>query len=174
MPRRPTWHPPTTNPQSRPQGRVPQAGGFLDPAAWANLVGLVQLAPTGEILPARAMYRPVAKGKQRAPVNWGIGVNPLYSEEPLWYTIPDAIATRLLSDRPVSILKAVRFEADGVVETLRPVTLLGGVRVEVQPSQHRADPDDRRRSRSCALDDLLELVGRTRWWWRPSAAASRQ
>jgi hypothetical protein len=104
--------------------------GCLAPALWANMVGLVQLAPTGDILPVRAMYRPVAQGRQRAPVNWGIGVNRLHSEEPLWYTIPDAIAASLLTGRPVSILKAVRFEADGVSETLRPVTLPGGVRVD--------------------------------------------
>jgi hypothetical protein len=117
---------------------------WLDPQAWRDIVGLVLLQPEGDILPVRAMYRPAPQAaptngrarRRHGSVNWGIGVNPLHAEEPLWYAIPDAIAAGLLGRRPVTVLKAVRFEPVGVADTLRPITLPGGVRVDPRNPEH--------------------------------------
>jgi hypothetical protein len=114
---------------------------WFDPRSWANITGLVRLAPAGDILPVRAMYRPTpnatggGRGREE-PVNWGIGLNPLYSEQPLWYAIPDAIAAGLLGSRAVAVLQAIRFEADGVAESLREITLPGGVVINPRNAQH--------------------------------------
>ncbi len=151
---------------------------WFDPEAWRDIVGLVQLAPDGDILPVRAMYRPTVPStstdakQQRRPesVNWGIGVTPLLSERPLWYAIPDAIAAGLLGRKPVTVLKAVRFEAVGVADTLRPVTLPGGVRVDPRNPEHdffRTVIEQRKRlahdetlsdSERARLDSLYKLL----------------
>jgi predicted nucleic acid-binding Zn ribbon protein len=118
---------------------------WFDPQAWTGIAGLVQLAPAGDILPVRAMYRPTPEsspgvdgnGRRRPEsMNWGIGLNPLHSEQPLWYAIPDAIAAGLLGTRPVEVLQAVRFEADGVDPLLRPMMLPGGVLVDPRNPEH--------------------------------------
>jgi hypothetical protein len=116
---------------------------WFDPQAWTGMAGLVRLAPAGDILPVRAMYRPTARSglgtdgrREHESINWGIGLNPLRSEQPLWYAIPDAIAAGLLGTRAVQVLQAVRFEADGVDPALRPLTLPGGVLVDPRNPEH--------------------------------------
>jgi hypothetical protein len=94
----------------------------LDPANWQQFVGQVQLVPDGDILAARAHY-----GGEAA---WQIGVNPLSSIEPLWYSIPDAIASTLLTGKPPRVVRALRLIPEGQAEGLRPVKLRGQVPVD--------------------------------------------
>ena len=56
-----------------------QAADCLDPALWPELPALVQIKSGGGVLPVRARY-----GNGRS---WGIGSNPLHSDEPLWYAL---------------------------------------------------------------------------------------
>jgi len=69
--------------------------------------------------PVRAKYDPHSPG-------WGIGVNPLSSDEPLWYALPDLIASTLLTGKPPTILRAVRLRPVGTVAGLHPLQLPGG------------------------------------------------
>ncbi|MDP9370917.1 MAG: DNA polymerase [Chloroflexota bacterium] len=94
----------------------------FDPASWRRFVGLVRLAPEGDILPTRARYGNEA--------SWQIGVNPLTASEPLWYTIADAVAATLLTGKPPRVLEAIRFVHRGTIPTLRAVELRGQVRVD--------------------------------------------
>jgi hypothetical protein len=68
---------------------------------WKKLPVLVQLAPDQDLLPVRARYGADA---QRT-----IGLNYLTSTTPLWYTLADCIASKLLTGRAPIILKAIRF-----------------------------------------------------------------
>jgi hypothetical protein len=132
----------------------------LDPAAWRGFVGLVQLAPDGDILPVRAHYGGAAA--------WQIGVNPLTSAEPLWYTVPDAVACTLLTGKPPQVLRALRLVPRGRAKGLRPVSLRGQVPVDpytqdffrvVIEERHRLKartdlaPEERKR-----LDDFLKVL----------------
>jgi hypothetical protein len=90
----------------------------LDQAFWPKLVGLVLVEPDGDILPVRAAY----DGQ-----TWGIGVNPLTSSEPLWYSIPDCVASTLLTGRPPKVVRALRLVPMGRVRRLRSVRLRGAV-----------------------------------------------
>ena len=93
------------------------------PETWPSLVGMVQLDADGDILPVRADY-------SDAP-GWNIGINPLTSNEPLWFTLPDAVAATLLTGRPPRIRKAIRFHpARGKLPGLTPVKLRGTVPVD--------------------------------------------
>ena len=37
---------------------------------------------------------------------WGIGVNPVTSTEPLWYSLADCVASRLLTGKVPKVLRA--------------------------------------------------------------------
>ncbi|MGD0894583.1 MAG: hypothetical protein ABSA08_00970 [Acidimicrobiales bacterium] len=88
---------------------------------WPQLVGFVLVEPDGDILPVRAAY-----GGQ----SWGIGVNPLTSSEPLWYSIPDCVASKLLTGQTPKIVRAFRLVPVGRVRRLRSVKLRGAVQLD--------------------------------------------
>ena len=98
------------------------AEACFDPSTWTQFVGVAQIVPDGDVLPARARYG--------AGPSWQIGVNPLTSQQPMWFTIPDLIASKLLTGRTPKILRAIRFAGDGQIADLRPVDLLGATRVD--------------------------------------------
>ena len=90
-------------------------------------------------MPVRARY-----GYTRS---WGIGINPLTSERPLWYTLADAAASKLLSEKSPRVLRAIRLEAEGgPLPDLRPVEMPGGVRIDPRRQDFfRAVVEERRK-----------------------------
>lgn len=94
---------------------------YLNPKLWPQLVGLVEVLPEGDVLPCRAPYR---GGPQRQ-----IGVNPLSLDESLWYTVADAVASKLRTGRAPRVIRALRFVGRGVSPNLCPVSLRGAVTV---------------------------------------------
>jgi hypothetical protein len=94
----------------------------FDPAAWTGFVGIAQTVPDGDIVPVRARYG--------AGPSWQIGVNPLTSEQPMWFTIPDLIASKILSGRTPKVSRAIRFVGGEPIADLRPVALLGKTHVD--------------------------------------------
>lgn len=68
-------------------GRVSLEQAF-GPRTWSRLRGLVLIEPKGDIVPVRTRY---SRGD-----SWGIGVNPLTSSQPVWVTLPEALAATLL------------------------------------------------------------------------------
>ena len=111
-------------------------GGFsiASPAGLTNVLiescgpdfrffALVQ--PDRDIFPVRAAY------KDREPDKLNIGLNYLTSEEPIWFAGPDIIASILLNNGKVPhILKAIRILPVGKQAGMRPVHLLGKVRID--------------------------------------------
>ena len=99
---------------------------WFEPDRWPQLVVIVEIVPDGDVVPIRASYR---------PEDWSIGVNPLYSEQPFWYTLPDLIASKLLTGRTPQIGRALRFVPTGGKQpTLKPVALRGDVTID--PREH--------------------------------------
>ena len=86
--------------------------------------------PDGVILPVRAGYPPDAR-------DYGIGVNPLRYDGPLWYALPDVLAAALLGTAAIPVRRAVRLRPVGRQPGLRPVQLRGHRTVD--PRQ-RANP----------------------------------
>lgn len=91
---------------------------LLDRNIWKSLVVLVKVQPDGDILPVRADYH----GDGRM---FNVGINSLTSETPLWYTLPDVIASKILTGKAPRILEAIRFVPKGVQENLIPSNILG-------------------------------------------------
>lgn len=95
-----------------------------DPAAWRKLHAIVQVQPEGDVFPVRAVY----DADQPAT----IGVNRLTSYEPMWFTLADVLAAKLLGGKAPKVVSAVRFEADRPQEGLAPIQLAG---VEIKPDR---------------------------------------
>jgi hypothetical protein len=87
---------------------------------WPELVGFAQVIPQGDVLPNRAKY---------LGGEWTVGVNHLTGEVPLWYAIPDLVASALLTSRPPKILRAFRLSPKGR-QRLKPVQMRGEVLVD--------------------------------------------
>ena len=87
----------------------------LEPTLWASLNTFVLVEPDGEVLPVRARYSPWG--------GYGIGVNPLWSEEPLWFTFADLVAAKLLTGRAPRIRRAIRLVPRGRLERMRALRI---------------------------------------------------
>ncbi|WP_026180795.1 hypothetical protein [Henriciella marina] len=85
---------------------------------WPKLHAIVQLSPDGDIVPVRARY---SDGRQ----NQTIGVNSLTSNQPVWYTLADLVASKLFTGKAPKIDRAVRFVPGPKQSDLRPMKLLG-------------------------------------------------
>ena len=90
--------------------------GLYDPSVWRKLTTLVLVQPDGDILPVRGKY---SRGGTA-----NIGVNPLWSQRQVWYTLADVVASKLLSGRTATITKALHLSPSGTDE-VRSATLTG-------------------------------------------------
>jgi hypothetical protein len=93
----------------------------LDPAMWRELPALVQIKAGGDVLPVRAPYD---------GTNWNIGSNPLCADEPLWYALPDAVASKVITGHSPEIVRALRLAPVGRQRGLKRVKLRGEVDVD--------------------------------------------
>jgi hypothetical protein len=90
---------------------------------WRDFVVIAELAPSGDVLPARAGYR---------SEDWSIGVNPLDTNgQTLWDTLPDLIDSKLLSGKTPQVQRAFRFVPSAEQQSgLTPVALRGDIDVD--------------------------------------------
>lgn len=91
---------------------------LLDRDLWKNMVVLVKVQPDGDIFPVRADY----KGDR---CMFNVGINCITSETPLWYALPDVIASKILTGKTPKILDAIRFVPKGIQDNLISSDILG-------------------------------------------------
>jgi len=91
---------------------------LTDPSPYPRLVTIVQILPEYDILPVRSRY-----GEDKSVYN--IGVNYLTSKVPLWYTLADVIASRLLTGKTPRILRAISFRPVGIQNNLQAIQIPG-------------------------------------------------
>ena len=97
---------------------------LLTATPWPTLRFFAEVIPDGDILPLRTTYDP------RNPVPT-IGVNPVTSREPLWYTGFDLAASILLTGgRVPRIRRAFTLRAQGSLASLTPVAFRGAVPID--------------------------------------------
>jgi hypothetical protein len=89
----------------------------FDSALWPQLAGFALVQPNADIFPLRARY---GEGEELT-----IGVNQCSSKQPLWFALPDVVASALLTGHPPKVLKAWRLVPHGQQRGLRPVKLRG-------------------------------------------------
>ncbi len=97
-----------------------------NPVTWENLHVLVQIVPNKDILPVRAQYgqEPVAT----------IGVNYLSADRPLWFTLADCIASKLLTGKSPRVIQALRFVPRQPQTDLHPFPIAGNSRFPINPA----------------------------------------
>ncbi|MBI5869642.1 MAG: hypothetical protein HZB44_01605 [Actinobacteria bacterium] len=95
----------------------------FNPATWKELPALVLVEPDGEPFPVRVKYDEYAQ-------SWQIGVNELRSKTPLWLTLPDVIAAKMLSGKTPKIKQAIRLVPVGKLKKLKPVKLGGQISID--------------------------------------------
>jgi hypothetical protein len=98
---------------------------LFNPETWKHMAGFIQVVPNGDILPVRAKYSVASN-------DWGMGINHLYGakEDALWFSIPDVIASVLLTGRVPEIVDAFRIEPSGTSHGLTPTKLGGTVKID--------------------------------------------
>lgn len=97
------------------------------PCLWKQLHMLVRVVPKGEIFPVRAAY---AGGPQMT-----IGANHLTSEQPLWFTLADCIAAKLLTGQAPEVIDAIAFTPKSTQSDLKPIKVGGNDAYRVDPAQ---------------------------------------
>lgn len=95
------------------------------PEAWRNLACIVQVRPSDDVFPVRTVYE-----KDQAAT---IGLNRLSSDEPMWFTLADVLAAKLLGSKAPKIVSALRFEPGQPQAKLRPIVLEGK---QIRPAEH--------------------------------------
>ena len=94
----------------------------LRPETWGRLRGMALVEPRDDVLPVRADWH--------ANRTLGIGLNCIVSAaEPLWYALPDLVASALLSGHAPRVLRVLRFAPSGDAAGLRPMHL--GATIEI-------------------------------------------
>ncbi|MDP9364333.1 MAG: hypothetical protein M3Q10_08955, partial [Chloroflexota bacterium] len=93
------------------------------PDTWRQLPAVVELVPEDDVLPVRARYGDETES------TYGIGINPLTSDRPLWYALADVLVAKLRTGRAPRIRRALRFVPDGR-QALEPVKLRGQVLID--------------------------------------------
>jgi hypothetical protein len=102
---------------------------LFNPASWTRLTAFVQIIPEGDILPSRGKYTPEAN-------DWQVAVNHVYAHDTnsnhraLWYSLPDIVASVLLTGRVPKIVNAFRIEPHGVLPGLNSTKLLGVINID--------------------------------------------
>jgi len=94
---------------------------------WKNLTTICKIKPNNDIVPVRSRY------DTKHATN--IGVNYLKSTDDtcLWYTLPDLIASKLLSGKTPVIEDAITFTPTGTQQGLNQIEILKGI--SLKPSQ---------------------------------------
>ncbi len=94
------------------------------PRNWKQLATLVQVQLEDDVFPTRAKY----DGTQ-----YTIGLNHLRYSEPLWYTLADCIASKLLTGKSPKIVKALSFDSVGTQAELKKICIAGNTEYLVDP-----------------------------------------
>jgi hypothetical protein len=95
------------------------------PEFWPLLTTIVRVSPHADIFPVRAKY----DGKSQT-----IGLNYLTSEIPLWFTLADVIAAKLLGGKAPEILEAIIFSPKDPQPGLRTISIAGNSNYCVDPA----------------------------------------
>ncbi len=84
---------------------------------WRDLTTLVQVRPKRDLFPVRSQYP--------GGDTLNIGLNYLSADEPQWFTLADALASKILTGKTPEVVAALRFEPRRQQTGLKPVEVAG-------------------------------------------------
>ncbi len=88
-------------------------------STWRELTAIVQVVPDRDIFPVRAHY----SDDEADPAT--IGLNYLSADTPLWFTLADALASKILTGKAPKIVRAIRFHPLAAQAGLNAITVAG-------------------------------------------------
>lgn len=98
------------------------------PETWKRLNVLCLVEPEEDVLPVRADFLP--RKQPASKLSHRIALSEVASaREPMWWALADCVNSKLLTDKPPRIIKALKFSA-GESRTLKPVSIRGGVTID--------------------------------------------
>lgn len=110
------------------------------PATWRDLTVLVQVQPQADIFPVRARYSAAPSSPDRSTAASGapdpattIGLNYLSADRPLWFTLADCIASKLLTGKAPQVVSAIRFTPQAPQDGLEAINIAGNPAYRVEP-----------------------------------------
>lgn len=110
-----TWHDSTIETRAFLQNiELPE---LQSQPTWGRFATLVRVLPDADIFPVRAAY--ASEGQST------IGANYLTSTAPLWFTLADCIAAKLLTGKAPEIIEAISFTPGPVQPNLRAIEISG-------------------------------------------------
>lgn len=133
----------------------------LQPETWNQLRAIALIDPRDDILPVRADWH--ANG------TLGIGLNRVAkADEPLWYGLPDLVASTLLSGHAPRLLRVLRFAPSGSASGMRAMHLGAAIEIDLRSGNlYRALIEGRGRVRTMVgipeaerdrIDQFLKIV----------------
>ncbi|MGB6973821.1 MAG: hypothetical protein WBD67_03965 [Terracidiphilus sp.] len=100
---------------------------LFQPSNWPKLTAFARLIPDGDILPTRGKYSQVSN-------DWQVALNYLYGtslDDALWFSLPDVVASVLLTGRIPKIVDAFRIEpSERILKDLKPIRLQGEIEID--------------------------------------------
>lgn len=101
---------------------------LFKPENWKQLTAFVQVVPDGDVLPSRGRYNAESN-------DWQVAINHIYADrsdptQVLWFSLPDVVASVLLTGRIPNIVDAFRIESNGQLKGLEACKLRGVVGVD--------------------------------------------
>jgi hypothetical protein len=123
-------------------------------AVWRQFRTLVRVTPDEDVLPVRAEY----DGETHT-----IGLNRLTTSEPLWYTLADCIASKLLTGRCPRIEKALTYRPGPPQNRLAPIKILGRDDFRIDPRKNDlfkrlVDLRDEAKARGDSAEKALKTI----------------
>lgn len=89
--------------------------------------------PNADVFPVRARYATRIKEQTRSADMPNIGVNYLSADRPLWFTLADCVASKILSGTAPKVVRAIRFTPKSPQDGLRSVEIAGEPEFQVNP-----------------------------------------
>ena len=98
------------------------------PSMWKRFAYFVRVIPDRDALPSRSCYSIESN-------DWQVAVNYLSAhsgnrKDALWFSLPDIIASQLITGRAPRIVDAFRLDAVGKLEELKPISLRSAISVD--------------------------------------------
>ncbi len=131
---------------------------LFNPDTWKLLTGFVRVVPDGDILPTRAKYA-------QSSNDWQVAVNYLHagtgdSNRALWFSLPDVVASVILTGKIPIIVDAFRMTPHGILPGLRTTKLYGQIAIDPASEDFLKVAIEQRKRLSSRTDLAPEEKGR--------------
>jgi len=100
-----------------------------DQQTWPLLAAIAAVLPDKDVFPVRANYGEPGEDA------YAIGLNYLSAGEPLWFTLADVIASKLITGRTPKIVQAFRFKRRAKQSGLKQIDILGRQDLHIDPRE---------------------------------------